>query len=48
MDCKTGNSEYAEVWIGIYICENCALINLEKFGMNKCYIKHLFYEQWDD
>ena len=48
IDCGMRQSEYAVVWLGIYVCEDCALTHLEKFGMKKSYVKHLFYEQWDD
>ena len=48
IDCNRLESTHANITYGTFVCEECAKLHLQLFGMDKCYIKPLFgQEQWD-
>lgn len=47
IDCYQRQSTHANISYGTFICEVCAQIHLTMFGMQKHYIKEIFYEFWD-
>lgn len=49
IDCKKNQTTHAILWLGIFVCKNCADEHRANFGGNqKCYIKDVFGELWDD
>ena len=49
IDCKNDKTTHAIIWLGAYVCGNCANKLVEAQGGNRhCYIKDIFNEQWDD
>ena len=49
IDCKNKPTSHFIVWLGSYVCEECAKIHIEAFGGNyNSYIKDVYNEQWDD
>ncbi len=48
IDCNRLESTHANITYGTFVCDECAKLHLQFFGMDKCYIKPLFgQEQWD-
>jgi len=49
IDCKTKESTHFLVWLSCYTCKDCAEQHRTAVGgNNKCYVKELFNEHWDD
>ena len=49
IDCKQNKTTHAVIWLGAYICGDCAKAIIDAQGGNQhCYIKDIFGEQWDD
>lgn len=49
LDCKNKPTSHCIVWLGSYVCEDCAAVHMEAFGGNQySYIKDIYKEQWDD
>ena len=49
IDCKQNKTTHAIIWLGAYVCQDCATAIVEAQGGNQhCYIKDIFREQWDD
>jgi len=48
IDCKKNQTTHALIWLGIFVCKDCADEHKALFGGNHCYIKDVFGEQWDD
>ena len=47
IDCQKNKSSHANITFGTFICDSCAKLHLELFGMHKHYIKPAFTEFWD-
>ena len=49
VDCKKKKSTHALLWVGIYVCAECADVHKANLGGNKeVYAKAIAKEQWDD
>ena len=49
IDCKNKPTTHCIVWLGSYVCEDCAQVHLGAFGGNQySYIMDVYNEQWDD
>ena len=49
IDCKQNKTTYAIVWLGAFVCADCANALIKAQGGNQhCYVKEVFKEQWDD
>ena len=49
VDCKENRTTHAVVWLGAFLCKDCADKLLKAVGGNQyCYIKDIFGEHWDD
>lgn len=49
INCKKRQSTHVTLWLGAFICKNCAATLIQHCGGNRhCYIKDVFNEQWDD
>lgn len=49
IDCKQNKTTYAIVWLGAFVCSDCANALIKAQGGNQhCYVKEIFKEQWDD
>ena len=43
------DSTHVVVWLGIYVCQECAELHKHSFGGNfNSMVKEIFNEQWDD
>ena len=47
VDCTKNESTHCNVSYGTFICETCASIHLDAFGMDKSYVKSIFHDLWD-
>ena len=36
------------IWLGTFVCEDCANIHLVTFGSQARYVKSIFNDHWDD
>ena len=49
IDCKKNQTTHAIVWLGVFVCKDCANLHKETFGGNQySYIKDVYNEHWDD
>lgn len=49
IDCKQNKTSHAIVWLGAFVCADCAKALVKaQGGMQHCYVKEIFKEQWDD
>lgn len=49
LDCKKNQTTHAIVWLGVFVCKDCADLHKVTFGGNQySYIKDVYGEQWDD
>lgn len=49
IDCKNKPTSHCIVWLGSYVCEDCAQVHIDAFGGNQySYVKEVYKEQWDD
>lgn len=49
LDCKKNTTTHCIVWLGIFLCRDCAEIHSITFGGNQySYVKDVYGEQWDD
>lgn len=49
IDCKQNKTSYGILWLGAFVCADCAKALVKaQGGMQHCYIKEIFKEQWDD
>ena len=49
LDCKKNQTTHAIVWLGVFVCKDCADLHRVTFGGNQySYIKDVYGEQWDD
>lgn len=49
IDCKKNQTSHAILWLGSFVCKDCADEHRALFGgNNSCYIKDVFGELWDD
>merc|ERR1719465_11553 len=47
IDCKQNKTSYAIIWLGAFVCADCAKALVKaRGGMQHCYIKEVFKEQW--
>lgn len=49
INCKSNKSTHAVIWMGVFMCSNCAkeLVRMQGGNMN-CYVKEVYHEMWDD
>jgi hypothetical protein len=49
IDCKKNMTSHALIWLGVFVCKDCAQTHQGTFGGNcNSYVKDVFNEQWDD
>ena len=49
IDCKKNTTTHCIVWLGVFVCEQCAQHHLQMFGGNQfSYIKDVYNSHWDD
>lgn len=49
IDCQTNLTTHCIIWLGSFVCTDCAKLHLETWGgMQNIYIKNVHNEQWDD
>ncbi len=49
LDCKKNTTTHCIIWLGIFLCKDCAEMHRTKFGGNQySLVKDVFNEQWDD
>ena len=49
LDCKNKQTSHCIIWLGVYVCEECAQTHIDAFGGNQfSYVKDVYKEQWDD
>jgi hypothetical protein len=49
LDCKKNLTTHCIVWLGVFVCKDCADLHKGTFGGNQySYIKDVNNEQWDD
>lgn len=49
IDCKKNQTSHCIVWLGVFVCEQCAALHKTTFGGNQySYIKDVYNEHWDD
>ena len=49
IDCKKNLTTHCLVWLGVFVCKDCAEMHKHTFGGNQySYIKDVYGEQWDD
>lgn len=49
IDCKKNQTTHAIIWLGIFVCEDCANLHKNSFGGNQfSYVKNVYKEHWDD
>ena len=50
IDCKKKKTSHFLVWLGTYVCKNCAEEHsqLGNSTMSTCYVKDVYGEHWDD
>lgn len=49
IDCKKNLSTHCVVWLGSFVCKDCAAMHrMQLGGQSFTYIKDVFKEHWDD
>ena len=49
IDCKKNQTTHFVLWLGVFVCEQCANLHKSTFGGNQySYIKDVYNEHWDD
>ena len=48
VDCKSKVSTFAIIWLGIFVCKDCADEHLALENNSQLYVKDIFNENWDD
>lgn len=49
IDCKKNKTTHAIIWLGAFVCEECANMHKDLFGGNQySYVKNVYKENWDD
>lgn len=49
IDCKKNQTTHCLVWLGVFVCADCAAIHRQGFGgQSQNYIKEVHKDHWDD
>ena len=48
IDCKKNQTTHAVIWIGAFVCGECAQQHKSRGGNFNSYIKDIYKEHWDD
>jgi len=49
IDCKKNQTTHALIWLGAFVCKDCAECHRDFFGGNSfSYVKDVYGELWDD
>ena len=49
LDCKEKTTTHCLLWLGAYVCKDCAEVHKQTFGgQSQVYVKDVFNEHWDD